>query len=199
MGQKNELSYLLKSIKKVTIESLPNIIEMVPGYGSLMSKILSKILSVKGGYDDKKSEDNIQEQLNLLNEAIQNRIITEEYLSNEIQKEITNYLKATEKRLPVYMSGIIIYAYDDYNIDEEEIKDIFLYEYDSDDEKYQNSIDTIHNFYDYMDTFYTNSNCLIMNFMDSYTHIRNDDEILDFIEALNYVLQDTFFVEYTVF
>lgn len=211
-NQMKQLAYLLKAIGTVTVESLPELVELVPVYGPLLSKILEKVLAATGEYTDEKAGADIQEQINLLNEAIQQNTITETTVREEMQREIEKYLKDTQQRLPAYMFGIVLYPFLGYRIDKKNIKAIDgllsqKFQYNSKEQ--QEYADDIHKFcYDYNggtlfrrdDDYYISSEALTINFCTEVGLYRRDDEkIIDFIENLNGFLDEDVFMEYIVF
>lgn len=62
----NDVRSLFNTLRTVTIESLPEIVELTPVYGPLLSKALEKILEINGIYIEEKEKMQIQEQVNAL-------------------------------------------------------------------------------------------------------------------------------------
>lgn len=124
----NDVRSLFNTLRTVTIESLPEIVELTPVYGPLLSKALEKILEINGIYIEEKEKMQIQEQVNALQLGLeQEKITNDEFRSEfkkEIQKEIGNYLKEEEYCIPAYMSGIVVYVNDGCFLDEGEIDDL---------------------------------------------------------------------------
>lgn len=212
----NSVSGLLKVLGTVTIESLPEIVELTPVYGPLLSKALEKILEINGIYVEQKEGIQIQEQIKALKEGLkQEKITNDEFrneFKNEIRKEIGNYLKKEEYCIPAYMSGIVVYVDEAYYLDEVEIDDLqktFSGEVEWEDEEIENHAESIREFlveylgngdYNKDDDYYIIQDCVIVNFFTDWGKPeRNDQIICQFIYDLNAVMQSEAFVSYTVF
>jgi len=208
-----QLPILLKALGKVTVETLPGIIELVPGYGPLFSMILSKTLGLVGIYEDEKSESDFDEQINLLKKSIQENKITDNDFKIIVQKEMMDYLKKNEQRMSVYMFGIILFPFSFESIkkdDISEIDDVLTIDdlrYES--ERIQEYVEKIQEFcLEYNgggplykdDDYYVTSDSLTINFYTENEHFkRSDSEILDFIDNLNSFLERPLFGEYIIF
>ena len=211
--ESKQLPILLKALGKVTVETLPEIIELVPGYGPLFSKILSKTLGLVGGYEDERSESDFDEQINLLKKSIQENKITDNDFRIIVQKEMMDYLKKNEQRMSVYMFGIALFPFSFESINEDDISaidDVLTIDdlrYES--EKIQEYVEKIQGFcFEYNgdgplykdDDYYVTSDSLTINFYTEYEHFkRSDSEILDFIDNLNSFLERPLFGEYIIF
>lgn len=212
MEEKNQqLSYLLKSLGKITVKALPDIVQMVPMYGPILSKALEKVLDLAGDYEDSKTNGDIQEQIILLKNAINGNKITEEKINSIIKKEIVDYIKVNEQRTPVYMFGVIIYPNEDCSIEQEnmeEIDNVLSQEWVYDNIERQEYLEKIKEFCMYYnaddwfrkdDNYYLSSEYLIINFFDMFKYRRDDEEIINFILNMNDLLGQELFWEYTIF
>ncbi len=206
----NDVRSLFNTLRTVTIESLPEIVELTPVYGPLLSKALEKILEINGIYIEEKEKMQIQEQVNALQLGLeQEKITNDEFRSEfkkEIQKEIGNYLKEEEYCIPAYMSGIVVYVNDGCFLDEGEIDDLknaFSGEIEGCEEDVEAHAKSLRDFLiEYLgdDDYYITQDCIIINFFTDFGKpVRNDKRICEFIYNLNAVLHNEMFASYTIF
>lgn len=213
--KKDDIRSLFKVIGKVTIESLPELVELTPVYGPLLSKVLEKVLAINGVYLENKNEIQIQEQINALKQiAMQEKLSNEEFkkeFENEIQKELGNYLKKEELCIPAYMCGIIVYVYEDYSlIDEEQETLEYIFDSSNEDicEEDFETYERIRNFmreycteyYQKDIDYYITKNCIIINFFTDWGKPKkNDEDICQFIYDLNSLMEGKPFTSYMIF
>lgn len=203
--QQQQLNYLLKSVGKISLNSLTNIIGMVPIYGSMFSTILDNVLNLAGEYQTQKENADIQEQIEMVKKVVNENKITEDEVSTIIKKEILDFMKKNEKHSPVYMYGVILYPFEAYGTLDQDVQDeidiILSEEEDSKDPNIQEFLDT-YNGGDLLikdNDYFLSSECLVINFYEGFKYKREDSKIIDFIYNLNELIGCKVWEEYTIF
>lgn len=205
-----QLSYLMKAMGTATVESLPELVALVPSCGPLLSMILSKFLSVTTEYGEEKKYADIQEQIETIAQLIKDKEITPEYFREAIQKEIKDNLKKSSPRLSAYMSGIILYPYqeDAFKPEDKALLDEVFSNNSTYDDYDMDCVEHIHNFcLNYNagimmkgEDYHIDKDCLIVVFStDLESPIRDDMEVLFFIQSINQLLGKKLFIEYSIF
>lgn len=213
-----KLTPILKRVAAVTIETMPSLLELVPVYGTSLSKILSQILKSSAEYDEK-NKANTMDEIDSLKEAIEQNKITLEQVKEDVRKTIFKELQEQSSRMSAYMFGIILYPpqYNEMDYDDMENIEYFLSGIgESDDEgdmyggEETDKYEKICNFLSYcygMGTslekdrdYYIYPEYLLFNFqVDSSQSLERDENaIREFVWSLNSLL-GLRFVEYSVF
>lgn len=203
MSQRIQLLKLLRALKTVSVESLPDLVQMVPIYGPILSKALSVVISTSTACQEETEKTDIQAQIDQLRQLMEERKITDDTIRSMIQKEVMQELEKNEKRSRVYAFGLVLYPIQNISKqNEEDISEILNYEAVWEDEQVQAYADDVEEFmgkYAPDRRFSICPECLSIDFFTEYEPvIIRHEEVLVFIEQLNALLEQPFFVEYTI-
>ena len=204
MSRNKKDSFSGEVIGKMLTHTLTELLDFVPIAGPAMKVIFSNVLlgieeceSEERLREIEKNNENLEEQIMALHNAIKESKIPEEQIMDAVKKEVVAYAKETQVVLPVYMYGVIIYPYEELDGDDvDRLVDLFSGE-DERPEEIQSFWDTYIGKREH--SYYVNSDVIIINFYDDVKHLSDSVEIIEFIDSLNRFLGGSPLSEYAIF
>jgi len=211
-NQNEQIRKAMKVIGKVTLDTLPDILNLIPVIGIPLGTGAKILIGGVGENQEINQVNRIDQQIRELYEAINKNLISENQIITTIKSQVLNLIRDENEKKQVYMFGISLYSFNNEEISEGikvELREVFSGEYEYKG-KYKDLAERISDFISaYLvgngsmnegDEYYFLDDALIINFWTDYDYyIRNDQDILDFIYALNEIISEVTFFEYVVF
>ena len=211
-NQNEQIRKAMKLIGKVTLDTLPDILNLIPVVGIPMGAGAKILIGGVGENQEINEANRIDQQINELKDAIDKKLISENQIVTSIQTQVMNLFRDENEKRQAYMFGVSLYSLNNEDISEEikkELRDVFSGEFEYEN-KYKDLAESISEFIgEYCggsgsisegEEYYFLDDALVINFWTDYeNYIRNDQDILEFISSLNEFVNDVVFFDYAIF
>lgn len=211
-NQNEQIRKAMKLIGKVTLDTLPDILNLIPVVGIPIGAGAKILIGGVGENQEINEANRIDQQIKELKDAIDKNSISENQIVTSIQTQVMNLFRDENEKRQAYMFGISLYSLNSEDISEEikkKLRDVFSGEFEYKN-KYKDLADSISEFIDEYcggsgsisegEEYYFLDDALVINFWTDYdNYIRNDKDILDFISNLNEFVNNVVFFDYAIF